>query len=257
MNSKIFQGKVEHIRLKPVRHAFATPVGFMAIDLKELPLLDQELKGFGFNRFAPVSIHEKDYLSSGTQSFDEKLAPWIATLELTENTDSITLVTNPKWFGKSFNPVSFYLLRDRQENLVGMIAEVNNTFGDRHIYPLRLETASGIHMAENNKQFHVSPFNDLEGNYQFSVRSEGDALYIGVNLYKKNEKFLITWMEGTGLPLSTKNLRRHYLRHPFQPWLTLPRIVWQAILLKYRKKLTVFKRPEPSHPHSILNRGSS
>ncbi len=254
MHSRIFSGKVVHTRLHPVRHGFSTGLGFMEIDLSELKRIDQEVSGFGINRFAPVSFREGRYLSPGEDSLNEKLKPWIEQLQLPEAPARISLVTSPAWWGKSFNPVSFYLLRDDQENLAGMIAEVNNTFGDRHIYPVHLEKKDGIPQAEQRKEFHVSPFNDMEGTYQFTVRDDGDSLYIGVNLYKDGERFLDAWMEGTGETLNSSSLRRHYLRHPFRPWLTLPKIAWQALFLRYQHKLKVFKRPDPEHPHSLLNR---
>jgi DUF1365 family protein len=255
MTSKLYRGKVEHARLAPVKHAFNTRVGFVALDFEDLERLDREITGFGFNRFAPVSIRQKDYLNSGPQSFTEKLAPWIACLELTEKVGAITLVTSPRWWGKVFNPVSFYLLRNEQSFPMGLIAEVNNTFSDRHIYAVPLTKAEGILQADHAKEFHVSPFNDMTGNYQFTVRETDKTLYIGVDLYRDGDKVLIAWIEGEGQSFTTANLWKYYLRHPLQPWLTMPRIVWQAIFLKFQHKLKVFKRPEPDHPATLLHRG--
>ncbi|MDF3128379.1 DUF1365 domain-containing protein [Kiritimatiellaeota bacterium B1221] len=254
MHSRIYSGKVVHARLHPVRHDFSTGVGFVELDLSELTRIDQHVSGFGINRFSPVSFHESQYLAPGDAPLLQKLAPWIEKLELSEAPARISLVTSPDWWGKSFNPVSFYLLRNAREGLIGMIAEVNNTFGDRHIYPVQLEQKEGIVQGEHQKEFHVSPFNDMEGSYQFTVREDGDSLYIGVNLYKQGERFLDAWIEGTGEELTTKSLYRHYLRHPLRPWLTLPKIVWQALFLKFQHKLNVFKRPDPKHPHSLLDR---
>ena len=243
-----------HARYHPVRHDFSTGVGFIEVDLDELEDLDQKVSGFGFNHFSPVSIRESHYLTAGTGSLKEKLKPWIEKCNLKEAPSRISMVTSPAWWGKSFNPVSFYLLKNAEMRLVGMIAEVNNTFGDRHIYPVRLEKKDGIAQADQPKEFHVSPFNDMEGRYLFTVRDDGDELYIGVNLFKNGERFLDAWLEGKGEPLNSHSLRRHYLRHPLRPWLTMPKIVWQALFLRYRHKLNVFKRPDPKHPHTLLSR---
>lgn len=255
MPSRIYAGKIEHARLHPARHVFKTSVGFAAFDLDELPVLDREVKGFGFNRFAAVSLREKDFLHAGPGTFREKLKPWIDGLALDRPVTRITLVTSPRWWGKVFNPVSFYLLRSEDSRLTGLIAEVNNTFSDRHIYAVPLHQADGMLQAEHAKEFHVSPFNDMSGNYQFTVRETEQSLYIGVDLYREGQKILIAWMEGEAKPLTTANLWRQYACHPLRPWLTLPRIAWQALFLHFKHKLRVFKRPEPTHSATLLHRG--
>lgn len=254
MTSKIYSGKIVHTRFDPVRHGFSTSAGFMEIDLEDLEAIDRSVKGFGINRFSPVSLRESNYLSPGAGSVRDKLQSWIKDLQLPELPASIHLVTNPKWWGRAFNPVSFYLFRGKNDQLLGMVAEVNNTFGDRHLYPVRLEKQDGMEQAEQAKEFHVSPFNDMNGSYRFTVRAEGSELYIGVDLYRDGKKILESWMEGSGVPLTSRSLWRQYLRHPFRPWLTMPKIILQAAFLRFKHKLPVFKRPEPDHPRTLLSR---
>jgi DUF1365 family protein len=251
VNSRMYNGFTEHVRLHPVLHRFQNRMTFYSFDLSELPTLAKEVPGFAFNRFSALSLRERDYLTSGSESLQEKLRPWIEKLELPRPPDRITLVTCLRWLGKVFNPVSFYLLETQETGLVGLIAEVNNTFGDRHVYAVPLEKVSGIHQQNHVKEFHVSPFNDLSGSYRFTVRREQDELYIGVDLYRKGNKILEAWMEGTGKPFTALNVWKTQLRHPLRPWLTMPRIIWQAIFLKYRHKLPIHKRIKPEHPHTI------
>ncbi len=251
MNSRVYTGFTEHARLDPVLHRFRNSITFYAFDLSELPALADEVTGFAFNRFSALSLRESDYLDSASESLQEKLQPWIAKLDLPSPPDRITLVTCLRWLGKVFNPVSFYLLETEAEGLVGLIAEVNNTFGDRHLYAVPLEKESGIHQQNHVKEFHVSPFNDLTGSYRFTVRQQGDELYIGVDLYRKGAKILEAWIEGTGKPFTAGTVWKNQLRHPLRPWLTFPRIIWQAIFLKFKHKLPIHKRIKPDHPHTI------
>jgi cyclopropane-fatty-acyl-phospholipid synthase len=251
VNSRVYNGFIEHARLDPVSHRFRNNLSFYAFDLSELPSLSEQVPGFGWNRFSALSLRESDYLGSGPESLQEKLQPWIEKLDLPQPPDRITLVTSLRWLGYVFNPVSFYLLDQGDAGLVGLISEVNNTFGDRHVYAVPLEKKSGIHQQNHAKEFHVSPFNDLTGSYRFTVRRENDELYIGVDLYRKGTKILEAWMEGGGKPFTSRNVWKKQLRHPLRPWLTLPRIIWQAIFLKYRHKLPIVKRIKPEHPHTI------
>lgn len=253
MNSRIYSGVVEHLRHHPTPHGFRTPVTFYAFDLSEFATLDQHVSGFAFNHGGPLSLREAAYLAPGDGTFEEKLAPWIELCGLEQQPDRITLVTSPKWFGYSFNPVSFYILQ-REGEPVGLISEVNNTFGDRHVYAVPLEKVEGIAGHRHDKEFHVSPFNNMKGEYQFTVRQDGDHLYVGVDLYRDGVKILDAWIEGDGIPLTSGSLWKTNLLHPLRPWLTMPRIVWQAVLLKYKRKLEVFKRPEPAHPNTLLSR---
>lgn len=250
----LFKGYVEHARHTPCTHRFRTPVHFYGFDLGRLGEADRRVGGFGWNRFAPVSLRNRDYLREGEGDLREKLTPWLPATGV-ETPGRIWLITSARWFGYVFNPVSFYLIEDRAGEVKGLVAEVNNTFGDRHVYAEPLRPRDGVRGAGHDKEFHVSPFNNMEGRYQFTVRREGDEIYLGVDLYRDGEKILDAWMEGKGEPLTTGSLCRMALRHPFRPWLTLPRIVWQAILLRYRRKLPVYKRPEPAHAHTLRSRG--
>ena len=71
------------------------------------------------------------------------------------------------------------------ESLIGVV-EVNNTFGDRHVYPLNdsEQTAAYRWEATRDKEFHVSPFNNLTGTYHFTFIIKSDQLYMGVDLQR-------------------------------------------------------------------------
>ena len=82
----------------------------------------------------------------------------------------IELLAQPNVMGYTFNPVSFWLCRDDAGGLVAVIAEVTNTFGDRHSYlcthsDLRPICPDDRLMAQ--KIMHVSPFQPVEGGYEF------------------------------------------------------------------------------------------
>ena len=48
--------------------------------------------------------------------------------------ERILLLAQPRLLGHVFNPVSFWLCMDAQDTLRVVIAEVSNTFGQRHSY---------------------------------------------------------------------------------------------------------------------------
>ncbi|HSR88169.1 MAG TPA: DUF1365 family protein, partial [Pontiella sp.] len=129
-------------------------------------------------------------------------------------------------------------------------AEVNNTFGERHLYLLNGGTAFPV-QCRHEKQFHVSPFNSMEGHYEFSFSEPENNLNIEIRLVRNNAVIMDAAMWGTGKPLTTENLWKTVLRHPFTAGLILPRIIWQAALLHYKMKLPVFHKPAPTSSMTI------
>jgi DUF1365 family protein len=134
------------------------------------------------------------------------------------------------------------------------VAEVNNTFGDRHVYPLNKFENPTPHtwLSQSPKNFHVSPFNNMDGDYHFSFKIQPDALDLRVDLHREGRCVIKTALRGTGHPLTTANLWKYALLHPADSALnSFPRILWQAAKLAYRKKLPIHQRPVPSNPQTL------
>ena len=107
MRSRIYEGFVEHIRVKPVFHRLRYPLYFYCIDLDELPEMDKKLPLFGFNCMRPVSIYDADYLEVGKRSIKDKVMHLLGQSSLADEVQRICLVTQPRYFMSIFNPVSF------------------------------------------------------------------------------------------------------------------------------------------------------
>lgn len=154
--SKIVRGTVYHKRFGPVEHAFTYPYTFFVFALNELPKLDRASYLFGHNHPAPLCLNDRDYLKRSDQTIERALESWLSPLEPNQRS---LLVSSPRYFGYAFNPVNFHL-RMEGPRLIQAIAEVNNTFGDTHVYPLtQLSPGPDQHtwLARCPKDFHVSP----------------------------------------------------------------------------------------------------
>ncbi len=253
LRSSIFRGEVVHERLTPRSHRFSYPLTFFGFDLDELPTLRKGASLFGYNEARPLSIFDKDYLYGSSEPIEEQLEKLLPEKRAGERT---ILVSSPRYFGYAFNPVNFHL-RLRDDALLSVVAEVNNTFGDRHVYPLvNLDKVGESQWAAScPKDFHVSPFNDMAGEYRFSFRITAEEVFLGVDLYKSGECVMKTWMRGDARPISNGAIVRYALLHPLDTALnSMPRIVWQAALLYYRKRMEVFKRPSPVSEHTLMDR---
>ena len=245
MRSLIYSGRIIHDRREPVRLGFVLTYFFYGIDLYELPQISQEVRGFGYNLRRPVFLRDRDYLC-GEGGFKERLSRYVDLSEV----DRIVLITVPGFLAKVFNPVSFYYCLRRDGDAARIVAEVNNTFGDRHLYVLDAGGAFPLRCS-HEKRFHVSPFNDMRGHYEFHFSAPETSIAISIRLVRDGKVVLNTALRGRGRPLDTRSLRSTHLAHPLTPLKTVPRILVQAARLYYGRGLPVFKRPAPDDPMTI------
>ena len=157
MNSLIYSGRVMHARHHPTAHRFEYPIIFYAIDLDELPELIGSVKGFNTSPGSPFSLRASDYLG-GHGNFRERIASYAPEI----SPHRIVLVTVARFLTPVFNPVNFYYLLNQHNQTEQMLIEVNNTFDQRHIYLLPGSSSYPVR-SRIQKEFHVSPYNDMSG----------------------------------------------------------------------------------------------
>ena len=256
MNSQMFFGTVWHRREEPRVYAFRYPMMTFGLDLSELPTLGTWWPLFGYNRRAVLSIHDKDYLCHLTGRLPDKLRRVLAdTLGLPPPART-ALVTMPRMFGYVFNPVSFYVSWAEDGSIHSILVEVNNTFGETHIYPLKPERPnSQLPLTfEAPKRFFVSPFFDPQGTYHFTMSACDSAFVVELTLVKGSRQIFAAKLSADGRSITFPGLAGAILRNPLSIWLSIPRIQWQALGLYLRGKVSVFRKPEPTDPHTIRSR---
>ena len=136
MNSKLYTGLVEHERFHPASHRLIYKLYMYALDLGELEALDHRFPLFGYNRLRPVSFYDRDYLGRISVSIRRKVLEHVSAYIPPEGVERIILVTSPRWLGYVFNPASFYFCFSHDGRLLAAVTEVNNTFGEKHVYVL-------------------------------------------------------------------------------------------------------------------------
>ncbi len=254
MNSKLFQGHIEHTRYHPRDHQLRYPLYLYGLDLDELPEIDRRLPLFGYNRLRPSAIYDKDYGYPGGGTVKEKILSLLHRHGLDRPPERIVLITSARYFNYVFNPVSFYYCFAGGDTLAGVVAEVNNTYGERHLYVLQKpRSASAGYLASYtaDKVFHVSPFNNLEGTYTFYFGSLQTGLDIKIELIRDGQRVFGAHLVAAAVPLTPWSHTRTLLAHPVVPHLSIPRIYWQAFRLFFQKKLTFHKKPDPASPLTI------
>lgn len=254
MNSLIYKGTVSHHRLRPRDHRFVYPLYYYAFDLDELEQLEQRFWFFGYNRVRLISVHDKDYLFAGEGSIKQKLLHSLSEKPYADKIRRVVLVTSARYCNYVFNPVSFFYCYDAQGKLLAIVAEVNNTFGERHPYILDQELGKSNGAAYGyraRKAFHVSPFNDMKGEYDFRFSDINDRLNIGIDMIRENELTLKAGLSGEGMEFTGGNALRTVAKYPLSVFLTMPRICWEAARLYFKKRLSVYSKPIPESADTL------
>ncbi len=260
MSISLFLTDVDHCRAAPKVHRFLYRSLSAHCDLNKL--MDRSKGRFiAYNRHAIFSIWDRDYLPGKHGTIRERLLAYLAQHGKPTEWERIELITSPRFLGYVFNPVSFYLCyRAGAKHPELCVAEVNNTFGETHLYlaePDAENHSRRVAKFVTPKDFHVSPFYDRKGDYVFYVQRDADQIDIRVNLLKEGKTTFTSGVRGSiGSSTTPSPLRAIYwgLRYG---WLTLPRIAWQAAILHYRKGLPVFSKPIPTSPATIGKRKPS
>lgn len=247
LRSRFYEGFVTHARTKPVKHGFSFPIYTFVLDLDELELLNREIRFFGYNRGSVFSLYDSDYLGEGSATIKEKLKRWLVKFGHLDEYSRVEMVTTLRVFKHTFNPVIFYYCFDDNNRIVYHVAEVHNTFGEGHLYILNRGKESRIGTEYLvPKEFHVSPFNKVEGDYNFHFSQLDKTMDIRINVSKQKENFFYARLSGKTEEITKYRLVKLILKYPVRTLLIIPKILAEAAKLYYVKNLQIEDKPEPS-----------
>jgi cyclopropane-fatty-acyl-phospholipid synthase len=249
MHSRVYVGTLRHERLHGVRHAFDYGLHMFALDLDELDELDRACPLFGHNRLRPLSLHDRDYLYQGAEPLRDKVTRALRENGVDAAPARVVLLTALRQFHYVFNPASFFYCLDASGRLMCVLVQVNNTFGETHLYVLRPQGETGEFRAD--KAFHVSPFFPREGRYAFRFSDLGQDMSVHITYFLADEPALTASFSGSARPMTCRALAGLLLRHPLRAAMTFPRILAQAARLYFGKKRPFFAKPEPASPMTI------
>lgn len=251
--AKINFGQVKHRRLRPATNSFGYGVFTLSIPMRSRKDNPKILSDYGVkdNTFGICSFYDKDHGLGDTDSL-----AWIENI-LQENhinhvDGEIWLNTFPRVLGYVFNPVSFWICTRSDGNVQAVLAEVNNTFGERHCYLLYKDSGEPILSGESlksKKVFHVSPFCEVRGEYLFRFlfpqdSQSGANSVARIELHEDSAPLINTSISGTSKPLNRHHLYSALVRYPLMSLGVIFRIHWQALKL-WIKGVPFYSKPKP------------
>jgi DUF1365 family protein len=226
----IVTGFVRHGRSIPIRHAFRYRVYQWLVDLDDVPQLPWYLRPLA--RFGV-----RDHLAGHGPTIKADLLRYLASHGI-DYGGRVVMLANARVLGHVFDPLTVFWCLDSPY----VVAEVHNTYGERHVYLLRPD-ADGT--AVTAKEFYVSPFNDVSGDYRLRFELGRDRVRVQVSLLRGDRTAFGASFDGVPRPATRRAVLAAALRMPLMPQRVSALIRLHGLAL-LAGRLPVIKRP--AHP---------
>jgi len=249
VRSCIYTGTVRHRRRAPVRHEFTYGLYMMYLDLAELPEIFDGHPAWSARRPAPAWFRRADHLGDPRVPLETAVRDLVAQRLGTRPEGPIRLLTHLRYFGYCFNPLSVYYVYDRADRHVEtIVAEVTNTpWGERHHYVLDETANRGTPVKKRfqlRKSFFVSPFMDMDVDYDWRFVEPGRQLVIHMDNRKADGSFFDATLVLERRAIDARSLAGVLFRYPLMTVQVIAGIHWQALKL-FAKRSPTFVHPEP------------
>lgn len=244
----LYATRVMHRRRVAPYYRFVYRVFYLLVDIDRIDALASRLRFFSRDRFNLLSLRTTDHGDGrGLRAWAEGL---LRERGIEPDGGRIRLLTFPRVFGFAFNPISLWYCERRDGELQAVIAEVNNTFGEKHSYVLASDGAplSYDTPIEKEKVFHVSPFFDRKGQYRFTLGAPDVRIRVAIHETRNGAPILDATLAGERRALSDTAILGQVLR---MPWMTLKVVVgihWEALKL-WLRGAKFHRKPDPLRPN--------
>tara|TARA_B100001996_G_C18611547_1_gene573933 strand:+ start:249 stop:1031 length:783 start_codon:yes stop_codon:yes gene_type:complete len=248
--SYIYTGTIRHRRFTPFDYFFSYPLFMVYLDLKSFEKSFKKSWIWNVNRSALVSFMRDDYHGNNNIDLDTSVRKTIYKKIGKNIKGPIRLLTNLRYFGYCFNPVSFYYCFDEADTKVEVImAEVTNTpWKERHSYIIKNNNKNirpkNISI-KLDKKLHVSPFWGMDHQYEWFFSEPSKRLLVNMKNFKDKNKVFDAKLIMNRTPFSLKNLIKQVVKFPFITAVIVFRIHWHAL------KLWLKKAPFYIHPDKV------
>lgn len=240
LNSGIYWGNVRHRRFGDISHQFGYRLYMMGIDVDEISQLCDKSFIFGQKWYNPIRFLEKDYVRGEPSELKQRIERKVRQLGGSwSTTNRVIMLIQCRCFGVYFSPINCYFCYDAGGKCQYMLAEVSNTpWRERHYYLVDLQGE-----LRNKKEFHVSPFMDLNMDYLWRIRPPKKSTLVHIENHTSYKVFdatltLMKW------DFSARNIMKTLSLIPFMTIKVVTGIYWQAL------QLFIKKVPFVAHPNT-------
>ncbi|MED5813662.1 DUF1365 family protein [Mycolicibacterium sp. 050232] len=202
----LYRTRITHTRRAPVHHHFSYRGYSWYIDLDRMPVLPRWLTPFA--RFE-VGDH---FTGEPKDSLRQRVDAFLGSHGVDLGDGRVTALLQARVLGYGFNPLSLYWCHDTAGTLRCVIAEVHNTYGQRHAYLLPARRSADV-----RKRMYVSPFNAVEGLYQVRAPAPDEHLDVTISLHRQGHPVFVATLRGDRKPATPREILRLQLTAPLAP----------------------------------------
>ncbi len=231
-SAALYECRITHVRTSPLRNAFTYDSYQWLVDLDDLPRISRWLQPL-------ASFRSADHLGDPQRGIRDNVDRYLARHQIDLGGGRITMLTHARVLGHAFNPLTVYWCHNADGTLECVIAEVHNTYRQRHCYLLRTDSRG---RAEVAKEFYVSPFFPVDGRYQMTLPEPGTRLGLTIVLHRPGSPPFVASVHGSRRGAGPSALLLAAARHPWSTAAVTARIHWQGVQL-YARGLRVAARP--------------
>lgn len=236
MESAIYEGSVRHRRTSPRENAFRYRLCMLYLDLSELDTVFEGRALWSVGRGNLASFRRRDYLGDPHKPLDAAVRDVVFEKTGSRPTGPVRMLTQIRYFGYVFNPVTFYYCFDEQgRRPVAIVVHITNTpWKERHAYVFDVGDTNQLGSRAHHrfaKEFHVSPFMPMELDYDWRFSAPGHRLWVDMRCLSGSRRTLDATLALRRRPISRRGLARVLLRHPLMTWKVTAAIHVQALRL--------------------------
>lgn len=208
VSAALYRTRITHLRRTPVHHYFEHRSYSWFLDLDAMPRLPRWLRPFA--RFDA----DDHFWEAPDDTLRGRVDAFLASKGIHLPGGRVTALMQARVLGYAFNPLSLYWCHDAQGTLRHVIAEVHNTYGERHAYLL---PPSQERPAMVDKELYVSPFNDVDGHYLVQAPEPDETLDVRISLHRENQAAFVATLRGTRKPAGVRNIVALQILTPLAP----------------------------------------
>ncbi|WP_209643375.1 DUF1365 domain-containing protein [Kibdelosporangium banguiense] len=232
MVTALYHAEVAHFRQEKPKRAFRHRVYLWLVDLDHLPRLAWWLRPF-------ARFEARDHLGRPDRSIRENLDAWLGRYDVDLNGGQVLMLANARVLGHVFNPISVFWCHNADGELACVVAEVHNTYGERHCY--LLETDANGHTT-TPKEFYVSPFQQMGGEYVMRLPAPGDTVDLTIRLTQNGHTPLVATLRGVRTPATNRAIVKALLNRPLITRMVSALIRRHGIAL-WLRRVPIVRRP--------------